>query len=75
MPTLSCLLGLDQEETKYAMGKNLLAANKGFAILPRGDYIKQAALVTPDTIQTDLDDRVQMTLHIADLIIKTNFFQ
>ncbi len=75
LPTLSCLLGLDQEETKYAMGKNLLAANKGFAILPRGDYIKQAALVTPDTIQTDLDDRVQMTLHIADLIIKTNFFQ
>ena len=76
LPTIAYLMGFDQETARYAMGRNLMSLAEGFAIIPRGDYIKQAARVSPDGIDYDLDadSETEKTLQVADLIIKTNFF-
>ncbi|WP_041444629.1 LTA synthase family protein [Syntrophobotulus glycolicus] len=76
LPTIAYLMGFEQEAAHYAMGKNLLTPAGGFAIIPRGDYIKQMARVTPDRIDYDWDpdSEVGQTLQVADLIIRTNFF-
>ncbi len=76
LPTIAYLMGFDQETARYAMGRNLMSLAEGFAIIPRGDYIKQAAYISPDGIDYDLDvdSETEKTLRVADLIIKTNFF-
>jgi len=75
LPTLATLLGIEAEKTKFAMGKDLLRTKNGFAILPKGDYIPQAAFITPSVLERELDSQRQRALEIADLIIRTNFFE
>ncbi len=75
LPTISSILGFSQKSTQYSMGRNLLTTKNGFAIIPKGDYINDAAYVTKDEIKDSLGDEEKHTLQVADLIIRTNFLE
>ena len=73
LPTITHLMAIDSSKHPYAMGQNLLTTENDFALIPSGDYITQAARVTPEKVETTLSSFDQQTLKVADLIIKTNF--
>lgn len=74
LPTISYLMGVNSDDYRFAMGNNLLTTKDGYAIIPSGDYITRAAHVSPDKVENDLSGTDLHTLHIANLIIRTNFF-
>jgi len=73
LPTISHIMGIEQEKHPYAMGNNLLTVQEGFALVPQGDYNDEPVRVSSDKIDFSLNTFDQETLKVADLMIKTNF--
>lgn len=73
LPTIAHLMAIDNSKHPYAMGTNLLTNKNGDVLIPSGDYITEAARVSPDKIETVLSNSDEHTLNIADLMIRTNF--
>lgn len=73
LPTISHIMGIEQEKHPYAMGNNLLTVQESFALVPQGDYNNEPVRVSSDRIDFSLNIFDQETLKVADLMIKTNF--
>lgn len=73
LPTVSSLLGIGEEAARFSMGQNLFTCQKGFAIVPQGDYLNQDLYIGVDSIRP-LEQAESETLDIADLLIRGNFF-
>lgn len=69
MPTLCYLMGVDEKDlTRFTIGRNLLNTRQSFAVLKNADYIGE------DTVKEQREHSIK-GLEIADLIIRSNYFE
>ncbi|WP_043931106.1 LTA synthase family protein [Bacillus sp. EB01] len=74
-PTLANIMGVNPEDIKYTIGKDLLNQDEGKAIISKGDYSKSPSyLITKNNIDFDLNEEEEKILEISNLIIQGDYF-
>jgi lipoteichoic acid synthase len=74
-PTLTSIMGVDQQREQAMLGVNLLRTNSGSVLIPSGGYVDKSLYITEDSVSDDVTLEQQKLLDVSNLIIKGDYFR
>jgi lipoteichoic acid synthase len=74
-PTLTSIMGVDQQREQAMLGVDLLRTNSGSVLIPSGGYVDKSLYITEDSVSDDVTLEQQKLLDISNLIIKGDYFR